>query len=308
MSIDSDIIIDRKKLKRSLAKWQVVALGLVVILLITLAATGGGFSGIVGKKSIGDDFIARIEIEGVIVEDSFRDDVIEKIAENDDAKALIVNVNSPGGTTVGGEELYEQFKAISDSGKPVVFVMKTLATSAGYLIALSGDHVIARNGTITGSIGVIVQSAEFTDLAESLGVKLETFKSGELKAVPSPLEKTTPAARESIDKVVMDFYEYFVGLVATERGIPLDVAKKIADGRIYTGSQALDLKLIDAIGGVEEAKNWLAENGVDKKLEIEDISIDEPQDPLEKLLFGDMKKSQIFSKLGLNGLLAIWYN
>lgn len=304
MGIDSDIIIDRKRLKQSIIKWQFIALLLLVFGLLIAASKIAGVS--TGKS--GEEFIARIEIDGVIMEDSYRDKIINKIADNKKVKALIVNVNSPGGTTVGGEELYEQFKEISASGKPVVVVMKTLATSAGYLIALGGDHIIARNGTLTGSIGVIVQSAEFTDLAENLGIKLETFKSGELKAVPSPMEETSAKARKAIDEVVMDFYNYFIGLVANERGLPLEVVKKIADGRIYTGNQALKLKLIDEIGGDEEAQKWLENNGLSKGLEIEDISVEEPQDPLEKLLFGDAKKSQIFSKLGLNGLLAIWYN
>ncbi len=304
MSIDHDIIIDRKKLKRNLTKWQIIALALLVIALFI--AAGKSSDGSFGSRS--GDFIAKIEIAGVITEDSYRDKIIKRVAEDDSVKALVVNVNSPGGTTVGGEELYEQFRGISDSGKPVVVVMKTLATSAGYLIALGGDHIIARNGTLTGSIGVIVQSAEFTDLASELGIKLETFKSGELKALPSPVDKTTPKAREAINDVVMDFYNYFVGLVVKERGIQLEDALKIADGRIYTGAQAFELKLIDEIGGEEEAHKWLESNGVESGLEIENISVEEPQDPLEKLLFGGIKKSQIFSKLGLNGLLAIWYN
>lgn len=306
MSIDSDIIIDRKKLKRNLTKWQMISYALVILLLVISATKLGAFSAL--GKARKDSFIAKIEIDGVITEDSFRDKAIKKIIENDDVKAVIVNVNSPGGTTVGGEELYEQFKEISAAGKPVVVVMKTLATSAGYLIALGGDHIIARNGTITGSIGVIIQSAEFTDLAEKIGITLETFKSGDLKAVPSPLEKTSPKARKAIDDAVMDFYKYFIDIVSSERGIPLSEVKTIADGRIYTGRQALDLNLIDEIGGTDEARKWLEENGVETELEIEEISVDEPQDPLEKLIFGDAKKSQIFSKLGLNGLLAIWYN
>ena len=211
MTIDSDIIIDRKNLKRKITKWQIIALLLVFAVIFALAEKSGG-----GNIAPNEDFIARIEIEGVIAEDSYRDKIIADIIKNDKAKALIVNVNSPGGTTVGGEELYQQFKDISAAGKPVVVVMKTLATSAGYLIALGSDHIIARNGTLTGSIGVIVQSAEFTDLAEKFGVKLETFKSAPLKATPSPFEKTTPAAAAAIDSVIQDFFHYFVGLVAAE--------------------------------------------------------------------------------------------
>lgn len=305
MTIDSDVIIDRKNLKRRLVKWQLIAL-LLVVFAAFLAVGGGSGDSIDGAPE--KDFIAKITIDGVITEDSYRDKVLDEVIKEKKVKALIVEVNSPGGTTVGGEELYYQLKAISDAGKPVVIEMKTLATSAGYLIALAGDHIIARNGTITGSIGVLVQSAEITDLAEELGVKLETFKSGPLKASPSPFEKTTPAVKASIDAVVMDFYNYFVGVVASERKIPLEKAKEIADGRIYTGSQALKLRLIDQIGGRPQTLEWLKNKGLSSKLEVQEISIEEPQDPLRKLIFGDINKSQIFAKLGLNGLLAIWYN
>ena len=304
MTIDSDIIIDRKSLKRKITKWQIIALLLVFATIFALAGKSGGGSGI----KTDEDFIARIEIEGVIAEDTYRDKVIGDIIKNDKVKALVVSINSPGGTTVGGEELYQQFKDISAAGKPVVVVMKTLATSAGYLIALGGDHIIARNGTLTGSIGVIVQSAEFTDLADKFGVKLETFKSAPLKATPSPFEKTTPEAAAAIDSVIQDFFHYFVGLVAAERNMPLEKATELADGRIYTGSQALKLGLVDQIGGTAEALAWLKEKGTKATLEIEDIAIEEPEAPLSELFFGDMKKSHLFSKLGLNGLLAIWYN
>jgi len=308
MTLDSDIIIDRKNLKRKITKWQIIALLLVLGVLLALGGkSDGGIAREISSAS-GKDFIARIAIDGVITEDSYRDKIIEEIIKNNKVKALVVNVNSPGGTTVGGEELYQQFKEVSAAGKPVVIVMKTLATSAGYLIALGGDHIIARNGTLTGSIGVIVQSAEFTDLAEKLGIKFETFKSAPLKASPSPFEKTTPEVAAAIDSVIQDFFHYFVGLVASERKMTLEKATQLADGRIYTGSQALKLGLVDQIGGTEEALAWLKEKGIKAKLEIEDVSIEEPKSPLSDLFFGDVQKSQIFSKLGLNGLLAIWYN
>jgi protease-4 len=304
MKIDPDILIDRMNLKRRITKWQFIAFLLVIVVLLALA--GNSIDNRGGANC--EDYIARIEIDGVIAEDNYRDEVIADILEDKNVKALIVEVNSPGGTTVGGEELYQQFKEISAAGKPVIIIMKTLATSAGYLIALGGDHIIARNGTLTGSIGVIVQSAEFTDLAEEFGVKFETFKSAPLKASPSPFEKTSPEVAAAIDSVVKDFYNYFVGLVASERNLPLEKAMELADGRIYTGSQALKLGLVDQIGGTNEALSWLKDNGVKEKLEIEDISVEEPQDPLSKLFFGDMKKTEIFAKLGLNGLIAIWYN
>lgn len=279
---------------------------LVLAMIAYFAASIKGEGAFSEKK--GDDYIGKIEISGVISEDDYRDKVLTKLQKDEHLKALIVSVNSPGGTTVGGEDIYYQLKDILAAGKPVVVVMKTLATSAGYLVALGGEHIIARNGTITGSIGVLVQAAEFTDLAEKLGVKFETFKSSPLKAAPSPFEKTTPEVAAVTNAAVLDFYDFFVQIVAKERKFDIEKAKSLADGRIYTGSQALKLGLIDEIGGQKEAIEWLKNKGLDARLDVQDISVEEPQNPLHQLIFGDIQKTQILGRFGLNGLLAIWQN
>jgi len=303
MSLDSDILLDRINLKNKLFKWRVLALVALGIMLFALANPENNVS----EKNIMTDYIASVDITGIIIDDKYRSKILKDIADDERAKAIIINVDSPGGTTVGGEELYEQIKGISESGKPVVVVMKTLATSAGYMIAVASDYIIARNGTITGSIGVIVQSAEFTDLAEKIGVKFHTFKSGPLKASPSPFEKLDPRAEEVMNDVIADFYNYFVKIVAEGRNLPEEKVRELADGRIYGGRQALELGMIDEIGGQEEALAWLVkEKNIAEDIAIEDITLIEPEHPFRELFFGEMSELDLFRKINMNGLLALW--
>src|SRR5262249_34918350 len=141
--------------------------------------------------------------------------------------------------------------------KPVVAVMRSIAASAGYMVALAADHIVAREGTITGSIGVLIETAEVTELAEKIGIKPVLVKSSPLKGTPSPFEKTTPEAERVIRDVVNDFYNRFVDMVAERRALPRDRVVQLADGRVYSGRKAAEDKLIDGIGGEDEAVKWL---------------------------------------------------
>ena len=188
MSLDADHVVERRRLKRSLLFWRM--LGIAAIVAAVVAA--------VGKFDLvqHQDHVARIVIEGLILEDQARDDTLKEIAEDGKTKALLVKINSPGGTYVGGEALYTSLRQVADS-KPVVALMGTTATSAGYMTALASDHIVARASTLTGSIGVILQTADITGLLEKIGIKPETVKSGDLKAQPNPLEPFTPKGREA---------------------------------------------------------------------------------------------------------------
>ena len=224
-------------------------------------------------------------------------------------KALIVHVNSPGGTVVGSEKIYNILRKIS-AVKPVVVVMGTLAASGGYLISLGADYIITHNGTITGSIGVIFQTAEITELAEKLGVKFNNFKSGELKAAPNPTEKVTDSVRAAIMLNVQDTYEYFVELVAVRRGFSIEEATKLADGRIYSGRQALKLKLVDAIGDQDDAVKWLQNvKNIDAELKVKEIIL-KPKPKLLEMIFDDMDNilpSFFKNKFqGLGAILKLW--
>ena len=302
MALSSDIILDRMNLKKKITKWQLIAFVIAVVaILIAVKPSDKGLG------DISEDYIARVEINGVITDDNYRRKILNELIEDEKMKALILAVDSPGGTTSGGEDLYFQIRKISENGKPVVVVMKTLATSAGYMTAAAGDHIIARNGSITGSIGVLIQSMEATELAERLGIKLETFKSSPLKANPSPTEKTHPEAAKAMEAAVKSFYDYFVEIVAERREMKIEEVKKIADGRVYTGRQAIKFGLIDSIGGEDEALEWLrSEKNIAEKVEVEEISIIEPENNLGNILFGGSKQMDVLDQLTLNGLLAIW--
>lgn len=299
MTISPDYLIERKKTKKTLGLWRFAAIicfsFLLVMLLNKFNITNSkniakdiitSNIGSDSKANISGKYIASIVIEEIIFEDLKRDRVLEKMAEDDQISALIVNVNSPGGTVVGSEKIYNILRKIS-AKKPVVIIMGTLAASGGYLISLGGDYIIAHNGTITGSIGVIFQSFEVTHLAKTLGVTFNNFKSGELKAAPNPTEKVTEHVRQAMMENIDDTYDYFTELVAFRRGLAIEEVKKLADGRIYSGRQALKLKLVDAVGNQDDAIKWLQEvKKIDKNLEVRELRI-RPRPSFMEILKGD---------------------
>ncbi|MES2983613.1 MAG: signal peptide peptidase SppA [Pseudomonadota bacterium] len=303
MQPHSDLLIDRKRLKSQLVSWRALAL---VAVFAAAAIFFGGF----GAHSKGGkgDYIAQITIEGIMEDDADRDALMKDILEDDRAKAVLVRLDSPGGTTVGGEAIYLQLKQIAKK-KPVVGVMHTLCASACYMAALGTDHVVAREGTLTGSIGVLLQSLEISRLADKLGITPITIKSGAMKDVPSIAEPFTDDQRAIVSEVVMDAYDHFVRLIVENRKMDDAQVRKLADGRIYTGSQAVKLKLIDGIGGDDEALAWLAENRkINPKLELREIT---PDPEINSLLgkLGQYSGIKIFDKsaVGLDGLVSIWH-
>ncbi len=269
----SDNIAALLYLKNKVHKWRNIAflLGVFFILLVIKLMLGGSLS----NGAIVGDYIANIKIEGVIFEDDFRSKVLQEIAEEKSVKAVIVNINSPGGGIVGSEILFEDLRAIA-AKKPMVVVMGSVAASGGYMAAVASDYIIAHNGTLTGSIGVLMESPEFTELARKVGVKFNTYKSGPLKAAPAPFEKTNPLVDSVVKESVLDSYQFFVDLVKDRRGarIKKDAIKIAFDGRVFNGRQALKAGLIDEIGGKDQAISYLEANKVNvKKLPIQDIEI-----------------------------------
>lgn len=299
MSFEADMLVDRRRLKRRLSLWRAAAVVALVALIVLLA--GGP------RVLSGRDHIARFNVEGVILEDEKRDELLEKLATDDSTKALIVRIDSPGGTVVGGETLYLSLRAVA-SHKPVVVVMGTTATSAGYMVALGGDMILAHEGTVTGSIGVILQSADVTGLLKKLGVDMEAIKSAPLKATPSPFEPLTQEAREAAKVVIMDMYDMFVSLVAERRNLPRDQVLPLADGRIFTGRQAREVKLIDAIGGETEALVWLeTERGVAQDLPVREIKVREDGELLSGAMAALTGKAKLIERLTLDGLVSLWH-
>ncbi len=303
MSLQADYVVDRRRLKRRLVFWRLCALVLLAVAGVALTNT---------DKVTGGDHIARLAISGIIVDDFDREQTLKKLKDDPTIRALIVRIDSPGGTVVGGENLYHQLKAIGTE-KPVVAVMGSVATSAGYMAALGGDYLIARAGSLTGSIGVLLQTADITGLLDTIGIKPETIKSTPLKAQPNPLEPFTPEARAAIQGVVMDMYTLFVEMVAGRRKMPIEQARALADGRVYTGREALANGLIDALGGESEAIDWLVKSkNIPSGLRVQDVEIDR-QEQGWRQFFGAMigqtlsPESLGLGGLGLDGLVSLWH-
>ena len=207
--MDAVQLIDRRRLRRKLSFWRAAAIivGLAVIGVAIYAAAPDGRGG---------DHIARIEINGMITDDSKLVDLIEHAQEADNVKAIVVSVSTPGGTTYGGEQLRKALVEARQT-KPVVADVRTLAASAGYMIAASTDHIVAGETSIVGSIGVIFQYPQVGELMDKIGVQMNEIKSSPLKAEPSPFHPATPEAEEMIRSMVLDSYDWFVDLVAEER-------------------------------------------------------------------------------------------
>jgi protease-4 len=298
MSFDSDALIDRRRLKRRLGLWRLAA----------IIATAGLVVGVVLRTDtpLRGEHIARIDVNGVIVEDREREQALAKVAKNRRTRALIVRINSPGGTVVGSEILFQRLRAIAKV-KPVVAVMGSLAASGGYMTALGADHILAQPGTVTGSIGVVFQTTDVTELLKKIGIKAEAVKSSPLKAVPSPLEKLTERGRRATRAVVMDMYNMFVDMVVERRGMSRNDALKLADGRVFTGRQALANRLVDGIGDESEARDWLTkEHGIGRKLPIVEVKIERDRPDVLDLIKGVMGKTVFSERLTLDGLVSLW--
>jgi protease-4 len=298
MSFDADLMLDRRRLKRRLALWRTLFVA-ALLLAALFAAYSADLLG-VGPR------VARIELSGVLLDSDRRAKALDKLAKNSDIRALIVRINSPGGTFVGGETAYLGLRRIAEK-KPVVAVMGTLATSAAYMAALGADRILARRGTVTGSIGVLLQTTDVSGMLDKIGVKAEAIKTSPLKAAPSPLEPLTDEVRAATQAVVDDMYDAFVAMVAERRGLDDAAARAVSDGRVYTGAQALDIKLIDAIGGEREAREWLeSDHGIAASLPVRDVSVEEDGtlwSGVSRALTGKVLLSE---RLTLDGLISLW--
>lgn len=298
MSVAPDYLVDRRRLKRRLSWWQLLAL---VALVVVAILAYGRIDNVVARPHI-----ARLSLSGVLTDDVERDKALDAIGNDSSVKALIVRIDSPGGTVVGGEALYRRLLELGDA-LPVVTVMGEVATSAAYMAALGGERIFAREGTLTGSIGVILQTADFTALLEKLGIQPESIKSTPLKAQPNPLEPMTPQARDAIEAVIADIYQMFVGMVEERRNLSHEVAVNLADGRVYTGRQALANGLIDAIGGEREARAWLEETkNIDRGMSVRDVAPENGATQVSRWL-GILGKVVMPERVSLDGLMSVWH-
>lgn len=317
MALRADDLIDRRRLRRKLTFWRIAAL--VVAALGVAALSAWLYNDDLGETAL--DHIAKVKIEGTITEDEDLLERLEDIRKSPRVKGVILAINSPGGTTVGGEAIYESVRKLA-AEKPVAAEVGTLAASAGYMIASASDHIVARKTSIVGSIGVLIQYPDVTGLMDKIGVKLEEVKSSPLKASPSPFAPTTDEARNMVRKLIMDSYDWFVDIVAERRKMPRAQALALADGSIFTGRQAVANKLIDAVGGEQEAIDWLATKGVDGKLKVVEwksrksgrgwlLSEDTVRTIGRALGMpdygGDLLKEIGGDRLFLDGLVSVWH-
>lgn len=300
--INPDYLIERKRNKKQLIRWKALTLFLIIFSLFAINKKINNKNFFSTHNTEKKDYIANIRIQEVIMDDLDRIKKINELGEDTKVKAILVDINSPGGSTVGSEMIYNSLKKISKT-KPVVVVMNSLAASGGYLIALGGDYIVAHNGTITGSIGVIIQSAEVTALAEKMGIKFENFKSNPLKANPNPTEKTNIESRKIMLDSVTNVYEYFIEQVASRRNLDIEYVRKIADGRIYSGRQAYDLKLVDAVGDHETALEWLyKEKNISRDLDIIEKKLKSKENLYERLFDDFETKISSFFSINLSGI------
>jgi protease-4 len=320
MSLDSDVIVDRRRMRRKLTFWRVaaalVAIAAVVIIAVVASPAGRGALATSGS-------IARIHIDGLIRSDNERVEALERL-EKSSAAAVIVHINSPGGTTAGSEQLFDALMRLK-AKKPMVVVVEGLAASGGYIAALASDHIVAQQSSLVGSIGVLFQFPNFSGLLKTVGVQVEEVKSSPLKAAPIGFEPTSPEARAALDALVKDSYAWFRGLVQQRRGMDDAMLDKVADGRVFTGRQSVDLKLVDQLGDEKTAVAWLvAEKKIKSELPVRDYKLapkfgdltflrTAASITLDALGLGSIARqveqagvAQAVERLGLDGMLALW--
>jgi protease-4 len=263
MTLDADRLADRRRLKRRVSLWRIAAILAVAFAILAYASRDQGMLAALGVQP----HIARVNIEGFISDSREQRKLLAELEKSNTVRGVILYINSPGGTTAGAEGLYNALRRLAEK-KPVAAVFGTVATSAAYLAGIAADHVVARGNSITGSVGVILQYAEVSELLKTLGVRVEEIRSGPLKAVPSPFTPPDPAGRNLAEEMVNESRDWFVNLVTQRRMLATPALEEVRTGRIYTGRQALDVGLVDVIGDEETAKTWMQSKGVPGELEV----------------------------------------
>ena len=260
MSIEAEVFEQAKK--RARRKGFLFAFFLIGLTLTTLIILNSIFE--YDKKS---PHIARIKIEGPIFDNFGLNRLIYQLGLNPNVKAVIVHINSPGGSVVGAEATFVALSQLSEE-KPSVAVLGETATSGGYLIAVATDQIISRSNTLTGSIGVILQYTNLSKLLQNIGVDVNTLRSSDLKASINFFEQPSPKAIDEHKKVIDETFLWFQGLVAERRKLSEINLETVSQGGIFTGRKAKKLGLVDIIGGEREAVKYLEE-----KIDIEGIPL-----------------------------------
>ena len=312
--MDTEAILERRRLRRRASFWRIAAFLILAVAVLVFTVAAYDLDGM-GTSAVGNR-VADVRVDGFIETRPDAVALLNEAAEDNRVKAILLHIDSGGGVASGGEALYRAVRAASEE-KPVVAVIDGIGASAAYLTALGADHIVARESAITGSIGVIFQYAHFEELLAKIGAEYEEIKSAPIKGEPSLFHEPPPAALEMIRELVDDSYDWFVGLVAERRNLSEAEARRLSDGSVYTGRRALELDLIDAVGGDPEARAWLAsEKGISEDLPVVLLEKDESLLPLlgagavagiARLVGLDPDTSALIPRrLAVDGLLSVW--
>jgi protease IV len=250
------------------------------------------------------DRVALIRIEGVILDAQATISELKQYSENPLVKAIVLRIDSPGGGVVPSQEIHDAVKRVKNkSNKAVIASMGTVAASGGYYIAAATDRIIANPGTLTGSIGVIMEMANFEGLMKKVGVEGVVIKSGRFKDVGSPLRKMSDEERKLLQSVMDDVHHQFIQAVADGRSLEVSDVEPLADGRIYTGRQAKDARLVDELGDLDDAIHIAADiAGMEGEPKV--------VEPRKRFSFRDIIESRwasVFPRLELNTGVKLKY-
>ena len=242
-----------------MAKRSDFILGTVIVLsvLFFLMAVTYMFWTVVGRGGFAltasGDRVALVELTGTI---SSSEDIVrqlKKYKENDSVSAIVLRINSPGGGVAATQEIYQEMVRVREAGKTIVASMGSVAASGGYYVACAADTIMANPGTLTGSIGVILEFPTAEELFQKIGIRFEVVKSGQFKDIGSPVRTMTDRERKILQELIDDTYDQFVEVVATDRDLDREEVLEVADGRVFSGRQGLEYGLIDVLGDYEDA-------------------------------------------------------
>lgn len=316
--MDAEMIADRRRLRRKLSFWRVLS-----VLALIAAVVAGGLMATRrdAPLGIGQSHVARVSVDGFIAGNQRMSDLLKRVGESNAVAGVVISIDSPGGTTTGAEELYRNIRQLAQR-KPVVAFVDGTAASGGYITALAADRIVARETSLVGSVGVILQYPQVSELLNKIGVQVEEVKSSPLKAEPSGFKPTPPEARAALQQVVSDTYEWFKGLVRDRRGLGEAELARVATGQVFNGRQSVPLKLVDEVGGEREAIAWMErERGLARNLPVREWKPrgDSDFSPFVwaalgadllgfEALGGSLRRAALGPGLGkLDGLLAVWH-
>jgi protease IV len=262
MTAESDYLLDRRRLTRRVTFWRVAAFAIALVAILGVAAASAG-----RRFGLAQSHIARVDISGFISGDQKTLDLLKSVGRSR-ARGVIVQIDSPGGTVTGSELLFDALRELS-AEKPTVALVRSMAASGGYIAAMGADRIVAQETSLVGSIGVLFQFPNVTRLLDTVGVKMETTKSSPLKASPNPFETTTPEQQAAVQALIADSFSWFKRIVAERRHLDGEALATVSDGRVFSGRQAVDLKLVDEVGTQKQAVAWLEkEKGLPKDLPV----------------------------------------